>query len=250
MFAEKFDSQSIDRYRTDGYFVVRKLLNEQEVQQICERITYIVDNESNVPASVIRYEEAVKRGELQVQEKELGVRKLHGVAMHDPFFRQLAFHPRLLEIARALIGSEIALMQSMTLMKPPRVSTPKVWHQDNAYFLRTPCDLFGFWIACDRATVENGCMHLVPGSHLQGIVVHAGAGDEFGIVETPSPDSVVAIPLDPGDALIFHGQLFHYTPANQTELRRRAVQYHYVSRNTNRLNRPTPFDLQPELVIE
>ena len=56
----------------------------------------------------------------------------------------------------------------MALLKPPR-GREKPWHQDHAYFnlpLDTP--IVGVWIALDEATPENGCMHVIPGSHREG----------------------------------------------------------------------------------
>jgi phytanoyl-CoA hydroxylase len=76
-------------------------------------------------------------------------------------------------------------------------------------------------------------MHIVPGSHRHGIVEHVGQGDEYGIVDVPQDDQVVAIELNPGDALVFDGELQHFTPENRTTRRRRSIQYHYASSRTN-----------------
>ena len=45
----------------------------------------------------------------------------------------------------------------------------------------------------------------------------------------PEVDATFAVPMQPGDALIFDGNLLHYTPPNTTQTRRRALQLHYAS---------------------
>ncbi len=219
----------IDRYQEQGYVVVRALIVDDEIESVHRNITELIEQRQDFPAELVQVEPLVRTGQREPESFELGVRKLFRVARHCAFFRQFAFHPRMVTIAQDLLGPDVFLAQSMTLMKPPQVSTPKVWHQDNAYFRLTPPEVVGFWIAGDEATVENGCMHIVPGSHRSGVVEHSGAGDEFGIVESPRKDQVVAVPLNPGDALVFHGELQHFTPANTTDRRRRSLQYHYAA---------------------
>jgi phytanoyl-CoA hydroxylase len=243
------DRNVVEQYHERGYFTVESLLAPEEVAAICAEVTRIVDSRDELPAELIQWERQVASGEYRPPTPEFGVRKLFRMAKHVELFRDLAFHLKLTEIATAILGPELLLMQSMLLMKPPNCSTDKVWHQDNAYFHLSPCDVFGIWIACDEATVENGCMHIVPGSHKRGLRQHAGGGDEYGCVQPPKPDDVLPVPLQPGDALIFHGELLHHTPANRTQRRRRAVQYHYATANCQRRPGEHPFELPTELVI-
>lgn len=227
--SDLLDQQKLTQYRELGYFIVEGLFTMDLVESIRKEITKIVDRHPDVPQGLVQFEPSVARGEFTPETKELGVRKLFRMACHNEFFRQLAFHPKIVTIAKALLGPDVKLLQSMLLMKPPYFGGPKIWHQDNAYFRLTPNDVFGFWVACDEATVENGCMHLVPGSHKNGIALHGGVNDDYGLINPPPLDQAVAIPLKTGNALVFHGELFHYTPPNTTPRRRRAIQYHYVS---------------------
>ncbi|MCH2213274.1 MAG: phytanoyl-CoA dioxygenase family protein [Fuerstiella sp.] len=223
----------LNRYTQEGYVVVPNLISADEVRLIQQEISHIAANHRNYPQELVQTEPLVQSGKQVPESFELGIRKLFRVARHSEFFRSFAFHQSVVEIAKELVGPDLFLAQSMTLMKSPGVSSPKVWHQDNAYFRLDPPDVVGFWIATDPATVENGCMHILPGSHRNGIVEHAGEGDAYGIVDVPQNDDVIAIPLNPGDALVFHGELQHYTPANLTSRRRRSVQYHYASSQAN-----------------
>ena len=57
------------------------------------------------------------------------------------------------------MGQGRVLLQEMALVKAPKISGEKPWHQDAAYFRGSdPNLMFGVWIALDPATHENGCM--------------------------------------------------------------------------------------------
>jgi len=118
----------------------------------------------------------------------------------------------------------------MALIKPPDGGSEKPWHQDKAYFdVALDAPVVGVWIALDEATAENGCMHVVPGSHRGGPVVHFDRRD-WQICDTDvQVDEDVMVPLAPGGALLFDGLVHHGTPPNRSEARRRALQFHYTA---------------------
>ena len=130
-----------------------------------------------------------------------------------------------------LLGQGRVLFQEMALVKPPRIGSEKPWHQDAAYFrMADPGLVVGVWIALDPALAMNGCMEVVPGSHLGGPVAHVHENDFNRCRIVPGGVRVadrVAIELQPGDALLFHSLLHHFTAPNKSDLRRRAVQFHY-----------------------
>ena len=101
-----------------------------------------------------------------------------------------------------------------------------------AYF-NLPLDttVVGVWIALDEATPENGCMMVIPGSHKQGAALHFQKRD-WQICDTDVyNDGAVAVPLMPGSLLFFHGLIHHGTPANRSDKRRRALQFHYRAKS-------------------
>eukprot|EP00117_Sycon_ciliatum_P039838 scpid95464/ scgid5066/ Phytanoyl-CoA dioxygenase domain-containing protein 1 homolog len=104
----------------------------------------------------------------------------------------------------------------------------KRWHQDNAYFRLTPIDVMGCWIAIDPAFVQNGCMHVLSQSHGNGIALHRmPEGSEgmteqgavlYSLADIPDETQVTPLPMEPGDALLFHGALKHFTPPNRSNV--------------------------------
>ena len=231
-------------YDEQGYLVVRNLVARQVVERVFDEIKAAVDGRPHTPTELIQYEPYARQWP-DSKRGELDVRKLFRMSKHVDFFRELSHDHRLLSIAKQLLGPQISLAQSMLLMKPPQVGGEKTWHQDNAYFRLDPPACFGYWIACDPARIENGCMHVVPGSHRQGVRPHAGEGDEYGLVDRPHEEEIVAIELEPGDGLLFHCELFHFTPANKTTHRRRAMQYHYMATTVKKTYNQFPWE--PEI---
>ena len=49
----------------------------------------------------------------------------------------------------------------------------KTYHQDSPYFKIEPMNLVTAWAALDDVTLENGCLYVVPGSHLEGALDHS-----------------------------------------------------------------------------
>lgn len=66
----------------------------------------------------------------------------------------------------------------MMMMKPPRQGFRAPWHQDTAFFAHDHASLLACQLYLDDSTLENGCIHVVPGSHKHGLLNHYD-GDAF-----------------------------------------------------------------------
>ena len=89
-------------------------------------------------------------------------------------------------------------------------------------------EIISVWIALQEADHENGCMHVIPGSHREGPVVHFKVRD-WQICDTDvAKNHVVAVPLKPGGILFWHGRLHHGSPANHSARGRRSLQLHFI----------------------
>ncbi|HVF09834.1 MAG TPA: phytanoyl-CoA dioxygenase family protein, partial [Abditibacteriaceae bacterium] len=81
------------------------------------------------------------------------------------FFRAMPFAPKVVEAVRQLIGDPVLLHLDQVFLKPGRHGAGTNWHQDNAYFrISDPLKGTAMWTAVHDATVENGTMHIIPGS--------------------------------------------------------------------------------------
>jgi phytanoyl-CoA hydroxylase len=86
----------------------------------------------------------------------------------DPVQLRLFTDPRVCGVVESLIGLPIAGIQSMVMFKEPGMRG-QAYHQDSHYIQNTPDTLTAIWIAMEPANTENGCLHVVPGSHCDGI---------------------------------------------------------------------------------
>jgi phytanoyl-CoA hydroxylase len=163
------------------------------------------------------------------EERELATRKVWNFVDFEPRLRDMALHPKLLRVVELLLGAKPLLVDDAALLKPPRSGQEKPWHQDMAYRgLDYDRRIIGVWIALDEAAVENGCMHVIPRSHMNGGTPHYSVRD-WQICDTSvEVDRDVVVPLKPGGVLFFHGMTHHGTPNNFSLKRRRALQFHYA----------------------
>eukprot|EP01052_Picozoa_sp_SAG31_P014771 SAG31_NODE_929_length_10926_cov_8.162834_7_plen_134_part_00 len=120
-------------------------------------------------------------------------------------------------MCRKLLGPDIKLIQSMALLKPPGTGE-KRFHQDTAVMRLTPNTVCGWWVALDPTTVDNGCMQLWARSQHHGLVPHhlpvpasPAAHIYYSVKDPPPPGEVVAIPMQPGDAMVFDVSCVHGT---------------------------------------
>jgi len=224
------------QYRRDGYVVIRRLLAEQHVAACLDALTRLaeapdVTTAQNRDHAFVALEAGIDRAHTGTRQRIDHVRKLGNFTDFDPALMHAAMSAKLHAILDRIMGCGRVLLQEMALVKPPRIGAEKPWHQDAAYFRGSDPDLmFGVWIALDPATRENGCMEVIPGSHRAGPVPHIPQEDINLCTIRPDhlhADRRVAVPLDPGDALVFHSLTHHYTAANRSTLRRRALQFHY-----------------------
>ncbi len=219
-------------FRKHGFLLIRDALGAAEIASALAATGDLCAG--NVPGfDDFRYEASARgaRGTLDSLEPEARqdvIRKLNDFVRLEPRMRDLAEHDGLLSVLRSLLADEPLLFQDMALLKPPRIGREKPWHQDCAYFDLPPgTQVVGVWIAMDEALVENGCMHIVPGSHREGPVVHFQRRD-WQICDTEvQTQRSLAVPMQPGDCLLFDGLMHHGTPPSRSDLRRRALQFHY-----------------------
>jgi ectoine hydroxylase-related dioxygenase (phytanoyl-CoA dioxygenase family) len=172
----------------------------------------------------------VQRGEVQVEHPGDGIRKIDLLVQEDDLFRQLALDPRVVDVIEALLGPDIKLFRNSLMLKPPKVGSPKGWHQDSPYWPIEPMDLCSCWLPLDDATRENGCMVVIPGGHRQGPLPHVRVTDDYVIAEGyVNLEQAVALPMRAGSGLFFHSLLPHYTAPNRSQRWRRAMVLSYMS---------------------
>jgi len=175
-------------------------------------------------------------GELR-QQKEHSLNKM-GHAMHDldPVFDAFSRTPELAEVARRVGFEDPVILQSMYIFKPPNIGGEVVCHQDSTYIYTEPESCVGFWFALEDATIENGCMHFIPGGHKLPLRKRNYRKADGKLVtetldDTPWPeDRKVAAEAPAGTLVIFDGRMPHLSAANRSSRSRHAYTLHVIDR--------------------
>ena len=150
--------------------------------------------------------------------------------------RDAVAHPAIVDVLRDLIGPDVKAMQSMLFTKGEG-KPGQAWHQDEYFIPTRDRSLTAAWIALDDATVDNGCLWVVPGSQRDGVIYPAREHDDERFdasVEAygfPHDDGdAIAVELTAGSVLFFDGYLLHRSLPNTGRAgMRRALVNHYMS---------------------
>ncbi len=219
----------------NGYLVVPNLLSDNEIEELRQdtvtlaRGEYECDNMKPLPDSVTD-EDAIGRI----------------LCIHQPHFvsdtiEKYVKHPKICGILSQITAAHLPFwdgsvkcMQSMLFVKPPNFQG-QAWHQDEIYIPTRDRSLIGAWIAMDDATVENGCLWVLPGSHKQGYLYpqrnHENP-DEFDFAqESYGFDGSEEVPVEvtTGTLVFFNGYLLHRSRKNRGNTFRRVLVNHYCN---------------------
>jgi len=145
------------------------------------------------------------------------------------------------EYAKDIVDSDnILAMHTMLINKPPDPGTKTSrhpMHQDLHYFPFRPADrIVCAWTALEPVTITNGCLVVVPGSHLGSLLPHEYPKWEGGVnkmyhgIQSFDPNAPrTHLEMGPGDTVLFHPLLIHGSGTNNTTGFRKAISCHYAA---------------------
>ena len=152
-----------------------------------------------------------------------------------PSFDRLIRNERLIAAASAVLGPDLLVWSAAFFIK--EANSPKIvsWHQDLTYWGLDDAEETTCWVALSPSTEASGCMKFVPGSHKKQLVAHVDTFDENNLlsrgqeiaVEVNEEDGV-SVELQPGQASMHHGHLFHASGPNTTGDRRIGSAIRYI----------------------
>jgi phytanoyl-CoA hydroxylase len=240
------DEQWAD-YERDGFLKLGKLLSDDELRALQTHIDDIMLGRANVDYDRILMQldsTTGKYGDAPPQTKghkgaTLAYRKIQDLEF-DPLFLAYMQRPIFREICARTHGADtpIAAFRAMFMNKPAHQGTLLPWHQDRWSSLdRDP--LVTLWTALDPATLANGCVQVIAGSHTGGLVnpEHpSGFVTEEQAQRLAPPEKVVYLELGAGDAVLLHNWLLHSSDVNGTDIPRRAFSVCYMDARTRDSN--------------
>ena len=204
--------QLIDDFHQDGYLIVRELFDPQEIAGLL----------SFAKADAALADEAYVRRDSGGGETRLALRNdLDDTVPYTAVVRS----QRIVQTMQILLGDEVYHYHHKMMIKQPRIGGAWEWHQDYGYWYNFGClfpDMGSCMVAVDQATTENGCLQVLKGSHKLGRVDHVRIGEQVGadperVKAARQRFELVAVELEPGDGLFFHGNLLHCSDQNHSE---------------------------------
>lgn len=205
-------SSAVERYRRDGFYF---------------------------PVPVLAPGKALGlRRQLEAVEAEHGGR-LTGEIRHKPhllftWLADLVRHPAILDAVEDVLGPNLLVWSTSFFIKEARDAAYVSWHQDATYWGLSAPDVVTAWVAFTEATVENGAMRMVPGSHSEQLEHR----DTFAPNNLLSRGQEIAVEIDeargvdvllrPGEMSLHHVRMVHGSPANRSDDRRIGFAIRYV----------------------
>lgn len=224
----KVSQENIAFYATYGFLVADALLFAEEIDALRKETM-----------AIFRGERGHVEGLMAVDEAESGEDILKKyVAIHFPHkissvIRDSLFHERIIGILSNIVSPNLKCMQSMLFVKGPG-KAGQSWHQDEYYIPTRDKSLVGAWIAIDDATIENGCLWIVPGR--PGFIMQRVKNDnhEYADVDTVDvsaySDQMIPVEVSSGAVVFFNGYTLHSSQRNKTtDCFRTALVNHYMS---------------------
>jgi ectoine hydroxylase-related dioxygenase (phytanoyl-CoA dioxygenase family) len=215
----------VRHYHDQGYLVPALRLPEAEVAALREALERLLrDNPGVRPEKLVSAHLAGRGGQANAE----------GVRGQDEFL-QLAMQPRILDAVEQLIGPDIILWGCHVFCKPAGDGHETPWHQDGHYWPIRPLANCTVWVALEPSTVENGCLRVIPRSHLARIShphLHEDRQD-LALQQRLADDSfdeasAVDVVLQPGQMSMHDVYMIHGARANRSTRRRTGVALRYM----------------------
>ncbi|OAA43316.1 phytanoyl-CoA dioxygenase family protein [Metarhizium rileyi] len=267
--------EQVTTFRQNGYLIIRTALTPSTVQSLLaetnrlltsfslkdhpltrfstgEKTDHVGDDYFLTSGDKIRFffeEDAFDEAGSLTKPQEKAINKIgHGLHAQSPPFAHLIDEAALAEtgeaspaaIARSLGYRDPRCLQSMIICKQPEIGGAVPPHQDSTFLYTDPPSATGFWYALEDATLENGCLSFLPGSHRWAAVEkrlvrrEGGVGTEMvdnagarfpggaGEERPHRAEGYVPGEVKAGDLVLIHGNLLHKSERN-TSLKGRII---------------------------
>ena len=213
-----------------GYLPYGRVLSAAEIEELRQRSEDIAKGDmDHFPSRYIQLEATFRGGGAETDRLDQ-VRKMTHLCYFDALFEAVARKAEIVDAIEDLLGPNIKFYCDQLMMKPRFNGTVTDWHQDSVAWPQfAPQDQVSCWVALDDATIDNGCMTVLPGSHQWGPI---GRQERVQFLKHPLVPEPVAVELEAGFCMFHHGLNFHRTGANSTPHRRRGLALHYMRAET------------------
>ncbi len=158
---------------------------------------------------------------------------------------ELIRHPRILDAVEDILGPNLLCWSSSFFIKDAHDPHYISWHQDSTYWGLSHPDVITAWLALSVSDVPNGCMRVVPGTHLMEQLPHKDTfaennlltrGQEVQVDIAGQP--IIDIELQPGEFSLHHVRIVHGSEPNNADYRRIGFAIRYIPTYLKQLEGP------------
>ena len=215
----RLSPDALERYRRDGFYFPIPVLAPAEAREHRRRLEAV---------------EAAHGGGLAGDLRQ----KPHLLLT---WLADLVRHPTILDAVEDVLGPNLLVWSTSFFIKAARDPAYVSWHQDATYWGLSEPDVVTAWVAFTDATVENGAMRMVPGSHDHQLAHR----DTFAPHNLLSRGQEIAVEVDEahgvdvllraGEMSLHHVRMVHGSPANRSDDRRIGFAIRYISAHVKQL---------------
>ncbi len=222
-------TQQIEAYRRDGYLVIPRLIEGEQLAELRVLTDRIVGEARGVSANDELYDLEPSHSAALPRVRRLKP----AIFTRYAFFRALTRDPKISSILGGLLGPNIRLYGGKLNLKSAGYGSPVEWHQDWAFYPHTNDDVLATGIYLDDCDLDNGPLLVVPGSHRGPTFDHHADGRFCGAMNPPdcAIDFGKAVPLmgPAGSMTIHHARLVHGSALNKSNRQRRLLLHEYTA---------------------
>lgn len=227
------DQSQIDFYQENGFVVIEDFLSTGELELWREAVTEAINDRGGqkIPgkAGKIGEDDGINKDSEYLSKV---FDQLINLWQTNEKVKALMFNPQIGEMAAKLAGVDgIRIWHDQALFKRPWAN-PTSWHLDTPFWSFSDRRALSIWVALDDATLENGCLFFIPGSHQVTSFENPGIGRNMEMIFNFYPglkqSASVAAPMKAGSCSFHNGLTIHGANANMTPGLRRAMTCAYM----------------------
>lgn len=218
-------------YEDYGYLIAPDILSQNKIAKLKNDAVKIFRGEYGIMDGLIPVE--VNEADTDVLKKYVAIHFPHKIS---PVIKDFLAEENIVNVLTKVVSPNVKCMQSMLFVKGPG-KAGQAWHQDEFYIPTRDKSLIGAWIAIDDATVENGCLWIIPGSHIPAYMMPRvkNNSNEYADVDTVDvsgykKEEIIPVEVKSGTVVFFNGYVLHSSLRNKTTNNfRTALVNHYMS---------------------
>lgn len=215
-----FTSEETSRFHRDGYVIARTLIGDVDLN----RMRQITERGLQGEIAPVEYEADLRYAGSPESLQSLGghtVRRLKQAHSRDFLFTEWMIRAEILGRLQQLLGPRVVCPlahHNCIMTKQPQFSSETGWHQDIRYWSFLRPELVNTWIALGSERPENGCLQVIPGSHVMSLPRRLFDEKSFFREDLPENRTLIEtkhyVELMPGDVLFFHAKTLHAASRN------------------------------------